>query len=60
MLAELPEGERAATQDAIAVLRRSRAQLDTTVPVRFLGVIGSPTPTLFPNVIRDQEIDDER
>ena len=60
VLAELPDDERAATHDAIAVLRRSRAQLDTTVPVRFLGVIGSPTPTLFPNVMRDQEIDDDR
>jgi integrase len=60
VLAGLPEGERTATEDAITVLRRSRAQLDTTVPVRFLGVIGSPTPRLFPNVIRDQEMDDGR
>ncbi len=55
VLAELPDGDRDATQDAIAVLRRSRAQLDTAVPVRFLGVIGSPAPRLFPNVMRDQE-----
>jgi len=55
VLAELPEVERAATNDAIAVLRRSRAQLDATVPVRFLGVIGPPAPRLFPNVVRDQE-----
>ena len=60
VLAELSPDERAATGDAIAVLRHSRAQLDTTVPVRFLGVIGSPTPRLFPNVIRDQETADGR
>jgi hypothetical protein len=58
-LGELPDTERAATHDAIAVLRRSRAQLDTTVPVRFLGVVGAPTPRLFPTVIRDQEQADE-
>lgn len=55
VLAELPDAERAATQDAVAVLRRTRAQLDTTVPVRFLGTIRPPTPRLFPNVVRDQE-----
>jgi integrase len=60
VLTELPDAERAATQDAIAVLRRHRAQLDTTIPVHFLGVIGSPTPTLFPGVVRDQETNDGR
>jgi hypothetical protein len=55
VLVELPDGERAAAQDAIALLRRSRAQLDTTMPVRFLGVIGPPAPRLFPNVMRDQD-----
>lgn len=55
LLAELPDTERVAAQDAIAVLRRSRAQLDTSVPVRFLGVIGTQTPRLFPNVMHDQE-----
>jgi hypothetical protein len=60
VLAELPDGERTATQDAIAVQRRSRAQLDTTVPVRFLGVIGPPAPRLFPTVVRDQETARER
>ena len=50
-----PSAERAGIEDAIAVLRRGRAQLDTTVPVRFLGVIG-PSPTkLFPNIVRDQD-----
>jgi hypothetical protein len=54
LLAEVSEDERPAIEDAIAVLRRTRAQLDATVPVRFLGVIGTPTPRLLPNVVRDQ------
>jgi integrase len=60
VLAELPDADREAVNDAITVLRRSRAQLDTTVPVRFLGVIGSPAPRLFPNIARNQEINDGR
>ncbi|HTW97541.1 MAG TPA: site-specific integrase, partial [Acidimicrobiales bacterium] len=39
VLDELPEAERAAVDEAIAVLRRGRAQLDVTVPVRFLGLV---------------------
>jgi len=54
LLADLTEDQRAETEQAITVLRRSRAQLDTSVPVRFLGVIGQPSPTLFPNVRREQ------
>jgi hypothetical protein len=54
-LADIPDDQRPAIEDAIAVLRRSRAQLDTTVPVRFRGVIGTSSPRLFPNVTRDQE-----
>jgi hypothetical protein len=46
-LAEVTRGE---VEEAIGVLRRSRAQLDTAVPVRFLGVVGQPSPTLFPNL----------
>ena len=48
VLDELPEAERAAVDEAIAVLRRGRAQLDVTVPVRFLGLVTQPAPTLFP------------
>ena len=59
LLANIGDDERSAVEEAVAVLRRSRAQLDTTVPVRFLGVIGSPTPTLFPNIVRDQHRGDE-
>ncbi len=44
----LAEDERQQVQEAIVVLRRARAQLDTTVPVRFRGVIGPATPKLFP------------
>ncbi len=56
LLADLADSERPAIEEAIAVLRRGRAQLDTTVPVRFLGVVSSRTPKLFPNVIRDQVV----
>ena len=51
-LADLPDDTRGEIEEAIGVLRRSRAQLDTAVPVRFLGVIGQPSPTLFPNLQR--------
>lgn len=59
LVSNLADDERSAVEDAIAVLRRNRAQLDISVPVRFLGVIASPAPTLFPNVLRDSERDDE-
>jgi integrase len=59
LLAGLPAAERAEVDDAINVARRSRAQLDTTVPVQFLGVIGQPAPTLFPNVHREQRPADD-
>jgi hypothetical protein len=60
LLADLTDDERAATEQAITVLRRSRAQLATSVPVRFLGIVGQPTPTLFPNVRREQQASNER
>ena len=46
--ADLAAAEQAEIEEAIAVLRRGRAQLDTTVPVRFLGVIGQPSPDAVP------------
>jgi hypothetical protein len=55
LLGELTPSQRAKIDEAISVQRRARAQLDTSVPVRFLGVVGQPTPTLFPNVRREQE-----
>jgi hypothetical protein len=57
LLSDLTEGERSEIDEAIAVLRRTRAQLDTAVPVRFLGTVGQPSPTLFPNVGRGEEDD---
>ncbi len=54
LLSELAEDERAGIQDAVAVLRRNRVQPDTTVPVRFLGVISPSKAKLFPNLVRDR------
>ena len=53
VIADLAAAEQADIDEAIAVLRRGRAQLDTSVPVRFLGLISQPSPTLFPNTGRD-------
>lgn len=52
---DLAEGQRAEIEQAVSVLRRGRAQLDTTVPVRFRGAVGQRSPTLFPNVEREQD-----
>jgi integrase len=60
VMAELAAAEQAEIEEAIAVLRRGRAQLDTSVPVRFLGVIGQPSPTLFPNIGQDKQPGDGR
>jgi integrase len=59
LLAELPPDQRAEVDEAIGVQRRARGQLDTSMPVRFLGIISQPTPTLFPNVQREQELVDD-
>ena len=58
LVANLPEDERADVEDAVAVLRRIRAQLDTSIPVRLRGVISQPSARLFPNVERDQRASD--
>jgi len=55
MLADLPEAERAEAEEAIATLRRARAQFDTSVPVRFRGRARQPSPTLFPNLRRQRK-----
>ncbi len=55
LLAGLPDDERARAEEAIDVLHRSRAQLDTTIPVQFLGMIGQPSPTLFPSLRREDQ-----
>ena len=56
LLASLPGSERAEVEDAVIVLRRVRAQLDTSIPVRLRGVIGQPSPRLFPSLERDQRV----
>jgi hypothetical protein len=58
LIANLPEDERADVEDAVTVLRRIRAQLDTSIPIRLRGVISQPSARLFPNVERDQRASD--
>lgn len=59
LLEDVAADEQAELEEAITVMRRSRAQLDASVPVRFLGRIGQSTPTLFPNVRREQQRRDQ-
>jgi hypothetical protein len=59
LLEDVAGDERAEIDQAMAVLRRGRAQLDTSVPVRFLGVVSQRSATLFPNVVREQEPTDD-
>jgi integrase len=59
LVADLPEDERAEVEQAIIVLRRVRAQLDTSIPVRFRGGIGQPSARLFPNLERDRRVGDD-
>ena len=54
LLAELSGEERTAVEEAVVVLRRARAQLDTSVPVRFRGLAAQPTARLFPNLRRER------
>ncbi len=54
LVGSLADDERGAIEDAVVVLRRVRAQLDTSVPVRFRGVVSQPVTRLFPNVERDR------
>lgn len=62
MISGLPDGQQSEIDEAVTTARRVRAQLDTSIPVRFLGVIGQSAPTLFPNVQREQrqDVGDER
>ncbi len=55
LLDDVNGNERADIDEAMAVLRRARAQLDISVPVRFLGTVGQRSPTLLPNMRREQE-----
>jgi integrase len=58
-VAELSGDERAAVEEAVVVLRRARAQLDTSVPVRFRGTVRQPAARLFPNVERERRRSDD-
>ncbi len=60
LLDDIDDNQRVDIDAAMAVLRRDRAQFDTSVPVRFLGVVAQRSPTLFPNVRREQEAGDEQ
>ncbi|MHB2021959.1 MAG: tyrosine-type recombinase/integrase [Mycobacteriales bacterium] len=48
ILASLDPPDRAAAEEAIELLRKARASLDTTVPIEFLGVVAQSAPALFP------------
>lgn len=49
-LASLDPPDRAAVEEAIELLRKGRASLDTTFPAQFRGVVAQPAPALFPAV----------
>jgi integrase len=54
LVAGLADDQRADVEEGVVVLRRVRAQLDTSIPVRFRGVIRQPSARLFPNSERDR------
>jgi integrase len=55
LVGSLTDDERVAVEEAVVVLRRARAQLDTSVPVRFRGVVAQPVTRLYPNVERQRQ-----
>jgi len=48
LIAGLEPQERSVVEDALKVMRTSRAQMQTAVPVQLLGVNRQPAPTVFP------------
>lgn len=60
LVADLAEEDRRAVEGAVMLLRRIRAQLDTSVPVQFLGVVAQPAPHVFPSVERERSARDSR
>jgi len=50
LIAGLAPGDRAAVEEAVQVMRTSRAQLETAVPVELLATNRQPAPTVFPEV----------
>jgi Phage integrase family len=59
LVGDLSGDERAQVEQAVEVLRRGRALLDTSVPVRFRGTISQASPTLFPNLERERRANDD-
>jgi integrase len=55
LLASLAADQRAEIEEAVVTLRRVRAQLDTSIPAPFRGVIAQPSAGLFPIVERDRQ-----
>ena len=55
LIGSLTDDDRVAVEEDVAVLRRARAQLDTSVPVRFRGVVAQPVTRLYPNVERQRQ-----
>jgi len=49
-LASLDPPDHAAVEEAIELLRKGRASLDTTFPAQFRGMVAQSAPTLFPAV----------
>jgi hypothetical protein len=54
LVTDLDEEDRAALEEAVVVLRRVRAQLDTSVPIHFRGTVALSAPTLFPHLERSR------
>jgi hypothetical protein len=50
LVAGLAPEERATVDEALRVMRTSRAQMQTAVPVQLLGTNRQPAPTVFPKV----------
>jgi integrase len=49
-LARLDPPDRATVTEAIELLRKGRAEMDTTFPVQFRGMVAQPAPAVFPAV----------
>jgi len=52
-LAALDDDDRGAVEEAISTIRKQRAALGTTFPVELRGIVGQPTPALFPTIEAD-------
>ena len=52
LMSGLEPQDRTTVEEAIQVMKASRAQLQTAVPVHLLGTNRQPAPTVFPDVPR--------